>query len=777
MGKNQRPGLAGNQTYSPRLSRPNKSSKYYWKSSPYKGDLNMFPNGNCTAYAWGRFWEVSEHFGHSTQLSARGNAEDWYYNYNSGFNRGKDPQLGAVICFKDGNFSGYGHVMVVEQIKSKTHIVCSESGYKAYVFQTRNVYKKNGTWTIGNGYKFQGFIYNPNVPSNAKNGYAVQDASGSSSFDIGDGSGLSGTVSVASAQAIKTNIKYKTVTTTVKTTELKTYDGDLDRTKQTSLLSYPSLVESPFVTVKLDNFTFGTYTTKNLSTTEKSKYRRQYPNYVKSLQVTKVNGTVNQYVITLVHQIEPGTDPNFVDKVLSRVGYGKIKITYGDYASPEFVYKEEEALITKVTSNVEFSASRITYVIYCTSSSLSLASNTYNWKTRKAKPSDRIIAILQDKKYGLEDVFYGMKNISKKVLRSTLIASDDKEVQIPAKKSMDPLSYINFLVTCMTATTNSDNDAIKDSSYYMTIHDDVYGNENLNGPYFKVTKVSSNGKTLQMEDSYEVDINYPSENLVTNFSIQNDNSWSLLYNYSDKMSPNRYVYSIGDDGIINTDETPNTLVSADKYKMVTETQKTWWTKMTQYPITATMTIKGLVRPAILMTYIRVNAFFYGQRHIASGLYIITKQVDSIDQSGYRTTLSLQRVAGDNDYLVTSTKKVTSKVVDSITYKTSGGSSGKTKELTMREKNDKFYNETLVDLIGDNNITDVYNNKVTQKEWSHLGANHRLKKWYGEYRYYLAAFEKYGDKANTTNLSSKVNKPKEVKNELPNGNKINGKGKM
>ena len=679
MGKNQRPGLAGNQTYSPRRSRPSKS-KYYWSSSPYKGSLNMFPNGNCTAYAWGRFWEVSEHFGGSTRLSASGNAEDWYYGSNSGFNRGSSPQLGAVICFKDGNFSGYGHVMVVEQIFSSNHILCSESGYKAYVFQTRHVYKKNGTWTIGNGYKFQGFIYNPNVPSNATNGTAVSDAGSSSGGSSGSydssGGGLSGTISVAAAQSVKANIKYKTVTTNVTTTKLKTYSGDLDRTKATSLLSYPSLVESPFVTVKLDNFTFGTYTTKKLSTSEKSKYRRQYPNYVKSLQVTKVNGTVNQYVITLVHQIEPGTDPNFVDKVLSRVGYGTIKITYGDYASPEFVYKEEEALITKVTSNVEFSASRITYVIYCTSSSLSLASNTYNWKARKAKPSDRIIAILRDNKYGLEDVFYGMKNLSKKVLRSTLIASDDKEVQIPAKKSMDPLSYINFLVTCMTATSNNNNNvAIKDSSYYMTIHDDVYGNENLNGPYFKITKVESSGKTLQTADTYEVDINYPSENLVTNFSIQNDNSWSLLYNYSDKMSPNRYVYSIGDDGIINTDETPNTLVSADKYKMVTETQKTWWTQMTQYPITATMTIKGLVRPAMLMTYIRVNAFFYGQRHIASGLYIITKQVDSIDQSGYRTTLSLQRVAGDNDYFITSTKKVTSKVVDSITYKTSGGSSG------------------------------------------------------------------------------------------------------
>ena len=49
---------------------------------------------------------------------------------------------------------------------------------------------------------------------------------------------------------------------------------------------------------------------------------------------------------------------------------------------------------------------------------------------------------------------------------------------------------------------------------------------------------------------------------------------------------------------------------------------------------------------MLMTYVRINCFFYGQKYIASGLYIITKQEDLIDGSGYRTTLTLTRIAGD-----------------------------------------------------------------------------------------------------------------------------------
>ena len=680
-GKNQRPGL-GNKgiKFLPRLKTPTKS-KYYWGESPYRpGGISMFDyhsgrQGNCTAYAWGRFWEISEHFGKHTKLSASGNAEDWYYGTNSGFSRGKTPQLGAVICYANGPASGLGHVMIVEKIVSSTHIVCSESGYRSYLFKTCDVYKKSNGWHSPShpGYDFQGFIYNPNVPRDV----LLDLTSSLPSFSFSDSGAVSEEkAQTIKAQTIKANIKYKTVSTKVTTTKLHTYRGNLKRTKATSLLSYPSLVESPFIMVKIGEFTFGTYTHKNLNTTEKAKYRRMYPNFVKSLQVVKVNGTVNQYVLTLVYQIEPGNDPNYVDKILSKVGYGKIKISYGDWASPEFIYREEEALVTKVTSNVDFGNSRITYVVYCTSSSLSLASNTYNWRAREAKPSDVIIDVLKNKKYGLTEIFYGMKNISKKVLRSTLIASDDKVVKIGAKQNLDPLSYINYLVTCMTSVTNRNNNtAIKDSSYYLTIHDDVYGDQNLNGPYFKITKVKSRGKTLQTADTYEVDINYPSENLVTSFNINNDNSWSLLYRYSDKVTPYRHYYTIGDDGIINSESTPNSLVSADKYKMVTESQKTWWTKMTQFPITATMTIKGLVRPAMLMTYIRVNAFFYGQRHVSSGLYIVTKQEDKIDQAGYRTTLTLQRIAGDNDYFTSTTKTVKSKVVDSISYEVVGNSSG------------------------------------------------------------------------------------------------------
>ncbi len=82
--------------------------------------------------------------------------------------------------------------------------------------------------------------------------------------------------------------------------------------------------------------------------------------------------------------------------------------------------------------------------------------------------------------------------------------------------------------------------------------------------------------------------------------------------------------------------------------MTTDEDKTWWSNVTQYPISAQITIKGLLRPATLMDYVRLNVIYFGQKHIASGLYIVTKQIDTISETGYRTQLFLTKIAGDNE---------------------------------------------------------------------------------------------------------------------------------
>lgn len=437
----------------------------------------------------------------------------------------------------------------------------------------------------------------------------------------------------------------------------------------TSLLSYPSLVEAPYINVNIGGFTFGKYN----ETRTQDAVIINYPNFVTSLDVTKINGQVNMYTITMLYQIRVGDDPNFIDKILSSVGYGKIKISYGDYASPSFVYKEEEAIITKVTSKVNFGTSSIQYIISCTSSALQLLGTNYSYEYHaKSKPSSIIRSMLDRANfYRLTNIFPALTGDNLNKNFSRFIATDDAAVEIPAKEYMDPVSYINFLVTYMVPESDNPTTTQRSATYFMTIHDDSYADySDVGGTYFKITKIPTTYKTVPTFNTYTVDIGYPGgnnpgENLVMDFNLTDDNSWALLYDYSQSdmgASQQNYSYSINDYGQAIQHYSPNVTINALKGK-TTAAMQSWWTRMTEFPISATLVIKGLIRSAMLMSYIRVNSFFYGKKHVSSGLYIVTKQQDKVDGSGYRTILSLTRIAGADEYII---RKKTNRQVRVIT---------------------------------------------------------------------------------------------------------------
>lgn len=64
-----------------------------------------------------------------------------------------------------------------------------------------------------------------------------------------------------------------------------------------SLISTQNRVESPFIIATIGNYTFGHCSKKETQNKLEKTYKITFPNFMKQMQVTKVNGAVNIYRI------------------------------------------------------------------------------------------------------------------------------------------------------------------------------------------------------------------------------------------------------------------------------------------------------------------------------------------------------------------------------------------------------------------------------------------------------------------------------------------------
>ena len=376
------------------------------------------------------------------------------------------------------------------------------------------------------------------------------------------------------------------------------------------------------------------------------QFNVQYPSYVQSLNITKINGQVNQYSLQLAYPVRFGDDPNLIEKILSSVTHTrKIIFSYGDATNPAYVYKSEEAIITNVVQQFNLESGTIVYTIRAVSGAALASSGSFNFINKKPiKPSDEIKRIFKaNSVYGLQNLFTGMTlaNLDK------LIDGTDQTVEVESKTNISPLDYIHYLVGCMIPVGSTLDIRTKDI-YILTVHDDTVYDQlysdglSEGGPYFKVTRTST--ETLHMSDAYEVDIGYNTSTIVLKFSIEKNENYSMLYEYNAKLSPELYSQRLNDQGKFEQVYAPMVTSGNDQYLTRAE-DRIWYTKLTKYPISATLTVQGLLRHATLMQYLRLNVIFPGgNKHISSGLYIVTKQVDDIGLNGYTTTLSLTRIS-------------------------------------------------------------------------------------------------------------------------------------
>ena len=407
-----------------------------------------------------------------------------------------------------------------------------------------------------------------------------------------------------------------------------------------NLLGSTSRVETPFIKVVIGGQVFGVYENKKVD----AATRVNYPNYVQSLNVTKINGQVNTYKLVLKYTIRAGEDPNYFEKIFSKVSKGrKIIFTYGDLSMPTYVYRDEQAIITDVHKSYDLTSASKTFNISATSSATLLQPGGDLFTARYDKPSEVIKQLLRTNRGGLQDIFYGMRDVDSPEVQK-LILGNDKEVNIELKSNISVLDYLTYLVSIMVPLDQENNSLQKKSIYGLKLVDDFTGI--YNGPYFQIVEVS---KDKNVDTVYEINVGYPDDNPVVNLSVNDNDEYALLYDYSKEVSGGfDYVQRINNDGTLEQVYSPN-IASSNSHLVMEETDRTWWTKMTQYPIKTSATIKGLLKPALLMSYVRLNVYFYGRKDILSGLYVVTSQDDSITtSSGFRTTLSLLKVKGDED---------------------------------------------------------------------------------------------------------------------------------
>lgn len=428
---------------------------------------------------------------------------------------------------------------------------------------------------------------------------------------------------------------------------------EFSRHHNNGLLASTNRVEAPFVRVEMGGYTFGVYESGTVGTSANGFYKNieeKYPNYIQSLRVKKINGTVNQYTLSIAYPITDGCDPNFFERIFSSVSSTRyMRISYGDFQLPNYVYnnfdeKGEEAIITDVQTSFEMSENRINYTVSAVSTANLALSGSYNFGGKVCKPSEEILNILYNDEYHLLDVFTGMKNRSV-VEMNNWIAQNDKVVHVQTYTNISALEYITKLVDHMIPVGTPDDSATNNGIYTLTTMDDTAGA--FGGPYFKVSNVETSIVTLNQLATYTIDVGYPTANIITNFNITNQANWSIMYDYNKSIKSSDYIKRIGDDGTIEYQFSP--LIRGTDLKLDHE-DKAWWTKVTSFPIQATITLKGLLRPAILMTYVKLNVWFFGHKHNSSGYYIITSQEDSISGNGYLTTLGLTRVAGDEELI-------------------------------------------------------------------------------------------------------------------------------
>jgi hypothetical protein len=106
---------------------------------------------------------------------------------------------------------------------------------------------------------------------------------------------------------------------------------------------------------------------------------------------------------------------------------------------PSYVYKDEEAIITKVSQQFNLEAGSITYTVNAVSNCVVGTTGSFTFVSPGVrKPSEIIKSVFKNPNYGLTSLFKGMNKSN----LNDLIAGGDRAVEIDTKTNISPIDYI-----------------------------------------------------------------------------------------------------------------------------------------------------------------------------------------------------------------------------------------------------------------------------------------------------------------------------------------------
>ncbi|MCL2556370.1 MAG: hypothetical protein FWE03_05090 [Firmicutes bacterium] len=129
----------------------------------------------------------------------------------------------------------------------------------------------------------------------------------------------------------------------------------------------------------------------------------------------------------------------------------------------------------------------------------------------------------------------------------------------------------------------------------------------MGGAFIRLTRTSVATDVTE----FEVDIGYPSITDVFGFQISENNMYPILYDYAGSVEQNQTTREINNEGqVVNVFRNP--LAIDPQLQRTTTSSSVWWTQMVRFPVRGTLSIRSLIRPAILTSSVRINQLFYGK---------------------------------------------------------------------------------------------------------------------------------------------------------------------